>query len=71
MTTTTAIREILKEQGYTEIYINELAMGKKVKVTRTEKWHELLWCLESIGTEYNTRPRLEYLRSIVANVNIS
>ncbi len=59
----TAIGEIQKEQGYTEIYINELAMGKKVKVLPTKKWNKLPRRFESIATEYNTRPGLEYLPS--------
>ncbi len=46
------------------MYINELAMGKKVKATPTKKWNKLQRYLESIAREYNTRPRLEYLPSI-------
>ncbi len=67
----TAIGEIQKEQDYTEICINELAIGKKVKVAPIKKWNELLRHLESITAKYNTRPRLEYLQSIAANANIS
>ena len=66
----TAIGEIQKEQGYTEVCITELAMGKKVKAAPTKKWNELQRRLEAIAAEYN-RPTLEYLRAIGANVNIS
>lgn len=67
----TVIGEIQKEQGYIEICISELAMGKEVKAAPTKKWTELQEHLEAIATEYDTRPRLEYLSSIAANVNIS
>lgn len=67
----TAIAEIQKEQGYSEMCLVELSMGKKVKAAPNAKWTELQNRLESIAAEYNTRPRLEYLRSIAANVTIS
>ncbi len=66
-----AIAEIQKEQGYTEICITELAMGKKVKAAPNKKWSDLQTRLESIAVEYGTRPILEYLRFVAANVNIS
>ena len=54
-----------------EICVNELALGKKVKAAPTAKWRELQSRLEAIAPEYQTRPRLEYLRAIAANVSIS
>jgi len=57
--------EFQKELGYTEICITELAMGKKAAPTK--HWSDL----ESIAVQYNTLPRMEYLRTIAANVNIS
>jgi len=56
-----AIGEFQKEQGYMEICLTELAMGKKVKAAPSKKWTELQTRLESIATEYNARPRMEYL----------
>lgn len=67
----TLLQELQKEQGFMEICINELAIGKKVKTAPTKKWSELQSRLESIAGEYNTRPRKEYLWAIAANVNIS
>lgn len=67
----TFIKEIQKEQGFTEICVTELAMGKRVKAAPTKKWADLQGRLESIASEYNTRPILEYLRAIAANVEIS
>ncbi len=67
----TAIGEIQKEQGYAEICINELVMRNRVKAAHTKIWKVLQRHLESIVTEYNTRLRLAYLRSIAANVNVS
>lgn len=67
----TAIAEIQKEQGFTEICISELSMGKKVKAAPAKKWHDLQRRLESIAAEYQTKPLLEYLRTIAANVDIS
>ncbi len=46
-------------------------MENKVKAAPIKNWKELQWCLESVATKYNTKPRLEYLQSITANVNIS
>jgi hypothetical protein len=67
----TAITEIQKEQGYMEICITELAMGKKVKTSPTKKWIELQDRLESIAAQYASKPIMEYLRAIAANVAIS
>lgn len=67
----TLLEELQKEQGYTEVCITELALGKKVKAAPTKKWNDLQLRIQSIASEYNTRPRLEYLRAISANVNIS
>lgn len=39
-----------------EICLTELAMGKKVKTAPTRKWVELQLRLESIATEYGTKP---------------
>ncbi len=64
------IGEIQKEQGYTDICINELDM-EKVNAAPTKKWNELQRRLKSIATKYNTRPSQEYLRSTAANGNVS
>jgi len=57
--------QLQKEQGFTEICIKELALGKKVKAASRKKWNEFQIRLESIAAEYNTRPKLEYQRAIV------
>lgn len=67
----TAIGEIQKEQGYMEICLTELAMGKKVKAAPAKKWVDRQTRLESIASEYNQRPLLEYLKTVGANVDIS
>ena len=50
----TAIGETQKEQGYTEIGINKLAMGEKDKTVPTKKRNKLQSHLESIAN--NTTP---------------
>jgi hypothetical protein len=67
----TLIEELQKEQGYMEICVTELALGKKVKSARAKKWTDLQTRIGAIASEYDTRPIMEYLQSIAANVTIS
>lgn len=67
----TAIGEIQKEQGFMEITLMELAMGKKVKAAPAKKWVDRQTRLESIASEYDQRPLLEYLKTVGANIDIS
>lgn len=44
---------------------------QRLRTVPTKKWSELQTRLESIEGEYDPRPRMEYLRAIAANWNIS
>jgi len=66
-----ALSEFQKEQGYTEICVQELALGKKIKYAPSKKWRDLQTRLENIAAEYNNLPILEYLSNLQQNVNIA
>jgi len=66
-----ALLEFQKEQGYTEICVQELTLGKRVKNAPTKKWRDLQTQLENIATDYNSiTPILEYLRNLPYNVSV-
>lgn len=68
----TFIREVQKEQGYTETSIAELSLGKRVKVAPRKKWLDLQDRIEGIVAQYNTYDDIiSYLRTLSYNVRIS
>ena len=65
------IKEMQSEQGYTEICITELALGKRVRDAPKKKWEELQERIESISADYNLNDVMNYLDRISSNVRIS
>lgn len=64
------LSEFQTEQGYTEICVQELALGKKVRYAPSKKWQDLQIRLESIAAEYDQVPILEYLANLSYNVSL-
>ena len=62
--------EFQKEQGFTEICLQELALGKRVKSAPTKKWHDLQQRLENIAADYNNMSVLTYLKNLAYNVSL-
>lgn len=65
-----ALSEFQKEQGYTEICIQELALGKRVRNAPQKKWRDVQIRLENIAAEYENLPLLEYLNNLAYNVSL-
>jgi len=53
------------------IWVQELALDKKIRYAPTKKWTDLQMRLENITAEYATHPILEYLSKLQNNVNIA
>ena len=49
-----ALVEFRKEQGYTEMYVAELAMGNRVTAAPPKKWRDLQVHIENIAADYHT-----------------
>jgi len=69
------ITEIQKEQAFTETCVNELALGKRIKVASKKDWVMLQERIQDITSEYETYnddgDELKYLRTLGYNVKLS
>lgn len=66
----TTISQFQQEQGYSEICVTELSLGKRVKDAPPKKWRDLQTRLESISAEYPNLPVIQYLRTLSHNVTL-
>lgn len=58
------IKEIMKEQGDTEIAVVELSLGRKVKAAPKKKWVDIQLKLQRIVTNYENYDILSFLEAV-------
>lgn len=63
------VRRIGKEQGLTEIKINQLMVGQEPPAKR-KKYREVATRIKNIVTTYNDRDKKEYLIGIAHNLEM-
>ena len=57
------VKEVVKEQGGTEIAVVELSLGRKIK-TAPKKWIEIQTKLRRIVLNYESYEIIDYLQAI-------
>lgn len=69
-----ALKELQREQGDTEIMIAELSLGRRVKAMPRKKWIDMQQRIQDISLEYETYKDaddvLGYLRTLSYNFNL-
>lgn len=67
-----ALKELQKEEADTEIALNELALGKRVKASPKRKWITLQDRIKGIASRYDEyqagNREMEYLRTLGHNI---
>lgn len=65
------IKNVLKEQGDTEIAVVELSLGRKIKAAPKKKWVETQTRIRRIALNYETYEILDYLKAVGQTIIIS
>ena len=69
-----AILELQREQAYTEVCVQELALGKRVKSMSKKKWVDLQERIQGLASSYltykNSNTVSEYLKTIAHNIKM-